>query len=124
MNSDTLLYRMVSPSFIQDGLATSPAFRPSRKDNGLLSVYDGDQISPRDAYEHYASLGYKAVGVLAIAVAECESLNLIVSPDPLVGFPEHATIDFTERSRKRVEIASRTLKERANARGWQHRPNP
>ena len=123
MNSDTLLYRMVSPSFIQDGLATSPAFRPSRKDNGLLSVYNGDQISPRDAYEHYASLGHKAVGVMAIAVAECESLSLIVRSDPLVGFPEHTTIDFTARSRKRVEIASRVLKERANARGWQYRPD-
>ena len=122
MNSDTLLYRMVSPSFIQDCLATSPAFRPTRKDTGRLSVYDGDQISPQDAYEHYTSLGHKAVGVMAIAVAECESLDLTVSPDPLVGFPEHATIDFTARSRKRIEIASRTLKERANARGWQYRP--
>ena len=89
-----------------------------------MSVYDGDQISPQDAYEHYISLGHKSVGVLAIAVAECESLDLTVSPDPLVGFPEHVTIDFTARSRKRVEIASRALKERANARGWQYQPNP
>lgn len=124
MNSDTLLYRMISPSFIQDGFSISPAFKPTRKDNGLLSVYDGDQISPHAAYEHYASLGYKAVGVLAVSVAECESLALAVTPDPLPGFPEHTTIDFTTLSRKDIEIASRALRERANARGWQYRPNP
>ena len=122
MNSDTLLYRMVSPSFLRDGLATSQAFRPSRKDNGRLSVYDGDQISPQAAYEHYASLGYQAVGVLAVSVAECESFNLTVALDPLPGFPEHTTIDFTTLSRKDIEIASRALRERANARRWQYRP--
>ena len=123
MNSDTLLYRMISPSFIQDRFAISPAFKPTRKDNGRLSVYDGDQISPQAAYEHYASLGYKAVGVLAVSVAECESLDLAVTPDPLPGFPEHTTIDFTTLSRKGTELAARTLRERATARGWQHRPN-
>ena len=111
MNSDTLLYRMVSPSFLKDGIATSPAFRPARKDNGRLSVYDGDQISPQDAYEHYTNpppgLGQKAVGALAIAVAECESLNLTVSPAPLPGFPEHATINFAALSGNRVRIAAR-----------------
>ena len=124
MNSDTLLYRMISPSFIQNGFSISPAFKPTRKDNGRLSVYEGDQIGPQDAYEHYASLGYQAVGVLAVSVAECESLDLAVTPDPLPGFPEHTTIDFTTLSRKDIEIASRALRERANARGWQYRPTP
>ena len=124
MNSDTLLYRMVSPSFMKNGLAISPAFKPTRKDNGRLSVYDGDQISPQDAYEHYASLGHKAVGVLAVAVAECESFNLTVNPDPLVGFPAHVAIDFAAHSRKGAEVVARALRERANSRGWQYRPNP
>ena len=127
MNSDTLLYRMVSPSWMLEGRPTSQTFRPTRKDNGRLSVYDGDQASPQDAYEHYTSpppgLGQRAVGVLAVAVAECESLNLTVSPDPLVGFPEHVAIDFTPRSRKGVEVVARALREFANARGWQYRPS-
>ena len=98
MNSDTLLYRMVSPSWIQHGIATSQTFKPTRKDNGRLSVYDGDQISPQDAYEYFTNpppgLGQRAVGVLAVAVAECESLNLTVTldGDPI---PAHAVIDFT-----------------------------
>ena len=127
MNSDTLLYRMASPSFMKDGLATSPTFRPTRKDNGRLSVYDGDQISAREAYEHFTNpppgLGQRAVGVLAITVAECESRNLIVMPDPLPGFPEHAVIDFTGISGSRIRVVARALREFANARGWQYRPS-
>ena len=127
MNSDTLLYRMASPSFMKDGRATSPTFRPTRKDNGRLSVYDGDQISAREAYEHYTSpppgLGQRAVGVLAITVAECESRDLIVSSDPLPGFPEHAAIDFTGISGSRIRVVARALREFASARGWQYRPS-
>ena len=123
MNSDTLLYRMVSPSWMQDGSPTTPTFKPTRKDNGRLSVYDGDQISPQDAYEHYASLGHKAVGVLAVTVEECESLNLIVSPDPLPGFPQHTVIDFTDLSGNKRRRAASDLIEIANARAWQYRPN-
>ncbi len=127
MNSDTLLFRMVSPSFMKDGLVISPAFKPTRKDNGRLSVYDGDQISPREAYEHYTSpppgLGQRAVGVLAISVAECESLNLIVSSDPLPGFPEHAAIDFTGLSGNRSRLTAGELNDLANVRGWQYRPS-
>ena len=124
MNSDTLLYRMISPSWMQDGSPTTPAFKPTRKDNGRLSVYDGDQISPQAAYEHYTSLGNKAVGVLAVTVAECESLDLAVTPDPLPGFPAHALIDFTDLSGNRVKRAAHQLNKSATARGWQHRPIP
>ena len=124
MNSDTLLYRMVSPSWMRRGRPTSQTFNPTPKDNGRLSVYDGGQISPQDAYEHYTSLGHKAVGVLAVTVEECESLNLIVNPDPLAGFPQHAVIDFNEISGSRVRRTARQLNKSATAHGWQYRPNP
>ena len=122
MNSDTLLYRMVSPSWMQDGIPTTPTFKPTQKDNKRLSVYDGDQISPQDAYEHYTSLGYKAVGVLAVTVEECESLGLTVSPDPLPGFPEHAVIDFTALSGNGMRRTASDLIKIANDLGWQYRP--
>ena len=126
MNSDTLLYRMVSPSWMQRGIATSQTFKPTRKDNGLLSVYDGDQISPQAAYEHFTNpppgIGQRAVGVLAVMVAECESLNLTVKldGDPI---PAHAVIDFTTLSRRDLNRAADELKGIANAHGWQYRPN-
>lgn len=92
-----------------------------------MSVYDGDQISPQDAYEYFTNpppgLGQRAVGVLAVAVAECESLNLTfkLDGDPI---PAHAVIDFTTLSRRDINRAADELKGIANARGWQYRPNP
>ncbi len=127
MNSDTLLYRMVSPSWMRRGRPTSQTFNPTQKDNGRLSVYDGDQISPQDAYDHFTNptqgLGQIAVGVLAVAVAECESLNLAVSPDPLPDFPAHAAIDFSAISRNGLRRTARQLSKIANAHGWQYQPN-
>ena len=40
MNDDTLLYHQVHPSWIVDGGISWQAFRPTPKDEGLLSVYD------------------------------------------------------------------------------------
>ena len=123
MNSDTLLYRMVSPSWMRRGRPTSQTFNPTPKDNKRLSVYDGDHISPQDAYEHYTGLGYKAVGVLAVTVEECESLNLTVSPDPLPDFPAHAVIDFNALSGNGIARAARSLNKIATAHDWLYRPN-
>jgi len=46
MNSDTLLLRQINPFWFQNGRETSQAFRPTPKDEKLLSVYGGDLISP------------------------------------------------------------------------------
>ncbi len=42
MTGATLLLRQIHPHFVQDGFASSVAFRPNEADNGLMSVYDGD----------------------------------------------------------------------------------
>lgn len=64
MNPTTLLYRQVNPSWIQSGRVTSQAFKPTPKDERRLSVYDGDLITPADAWRHYTeSLGFSSVGV-------------------------------------------------------------
>ena len=51
MTGTTLLLRQIHPSFVQDGRVTSQAFRPTPKDESLLSVYDGDQITPEGGVE-------------------------------------------------------------------------
>jgi len=45
--------RQIHPGFVQDGRPSSQAFRPTPKDEQKLSVYDGDQITPANAFEHY-----------------------------------------------------------------------
>jgi hypothetical protein len=53
MTGATFLLRQVHPSFVQAGRVTSQAFRPTPKDRSLLSVYDGDQITPEAAWIHF-----------------------------------------------------------------------
>ncbi len=122
MTSATILLRQVHPSFVQVGRVTSQVFRPTPKDESLLSVYDGDQIDAEHSWDHFTSRAEcRSVGVLAVTVADCESLQLIARPDP-APFPEHAVIDFSNFTPGQVEKTAKRLKLLAESRGWQFRP--
>ncbi len=119
MTPDTLLYRQIHPSWVREGRITSQAFHPTSKDDSRLSVYDGDQITPEDAWNHYVSvLNYASTGVGAVSVEDCEQQQLAAVPGPRSGFPEHALIDFAELTRNQVRRAARRLARYANDRGW------
>jgi hypothetical protein len=121
MNDATIVYRQIHPSFVQAGFATSVAFRPMPKDESKLSVYDGDLITPENAFQHYVNeLGLASDGVMGLAVAECTTASLAVCSDP-EPFPEHALIDFSGLSDKECRTKSKILRERAVQRGWLHR---
>ncbi len=123
MNANTLLYRQVHPSWIQNGRITSQAFRPTPKDEKRLSVYDGDQITAEAAWQHYTNdLGYTSAGVLAVTVEECDNLELPVVPDPAT-FQEHTLIDFSAFSRSQIETKAKILRAKADLRGWQYDPS-
>lgn len=123
MNNETLLYRQVHPLFVHAGEVTSQVFRPTPKDEGKLSVYDGDLIAPDESWRHYTSqLGLPSCGVLAVSVAECEALGLSVESDP-VPYPAHAVIVFEGLSRSARERKSDGLRKAAISRGWRHRAN-
>lgn len=123
MNDSTLLHRIIKSEWWTqlDGLS-SMAFRPSAKDNKLLSVYDGDQISARDAFKHYAKDATKPqpTGVLAVTVQECANEDLPATPDQNT-FPEHVLIDFTQFGSSRIKTKSRHLRNMAEKRGWLYR---
>lgn len=122
MNRSTLLYRQVNPGWVINGDVNSQTFMPTKKDEGLLSVYDGDKITPNASWRHFNNyLGFDSAGVVAVSVAECEDLQLPAIPDP-TPFPEHAVIDFTGLSRRMRERKADSLKMAANARGWLYRP--
>ena len=123
MNNVTLLHRQVNPSWIQEGRVTSQAFKPTPKDEFKLSVYDGDLISPEDAWGHYTqTLLLDSIGVLAVTVVECSAHELDARPDP-EPFPEHAIIDFTGLGTNQIEKKSKKLKASAVDRGWQFQPD-
>ena len=119
MTNETKLYRQVHPAWTRLGRVTSQAFRPTAKDIQRLSVYDGDQISPKGAFEHY-SQSRESLGVLAVTVGECKQLGLRVAPDPLP-YPEHVIIDFSQFSNSETRRLAKKLVELAEDRGWQYR---
>lgn len=121
MNDETLLYRQVHPRFVQAGEITSQVFRPTPKDGGRLSVYDGDLIAPGESWRHYTTQqGLPSCGAVAVSVAECKALDLPVESDP-APYLAHAVIVFADLSRGEVERKADRLKAAAISRGWQYR---
>lgn len=114
----TQLLRQVHPTFVQAGKVTSQAFRPTAKDEGLLSMYDGDMIAAEAAFLHYTtSLNLESVGVMGVTVQECNDEGLPSRPDT-EWFKEHVVIDFTGQSANGCEKKSKKLKAKAEMRGW------
>lgn len=122
MNDQTLLLRQVHPSFFPDGEVSSQAFFPFPKDDGKLSVYDNDQITAEASHQHYtATLGLKSVGVWALSGAETVSVDLTHRPDPVLGNPAHAIIDFGTLAEKECRKLAKKLQKLAVNRGCQYR---
>lgn len=99
---------------------TSLVFKPTRKDNDKLSVYDGDMIDPESAFNHFVNiLGFQSAGVLGVSVAECEEVGLRALSDPHP-FPEHAVVDFTGHTGGSAQRIAGVLRNKSIARGWLH----
>lgn len=118
MTEATLLFRQIHPNFVQDGYASSRAFRPNEADNGLMSVYDGDLITAEASWTHYTTeLKKQSVGAMALSVEEFSLHGLTARPDP-EPFPEHAVVDFTGLEERHWRNKSKKLHALAIARGW------
>ena len=119
MTPQTLLYRQIHPSFIQNDRPTSQAFRPTPKDENKLSAYDGDKIPPRTSWEHYTgTLGLASSGVMAITNAESAAQSLPVTADGKP-YPEHCSIDFSGLAKEAdIKKVAKNLQASAIQRGW------
>lgn len=118
MTSETTLLRQVHPDFIPEGQLTSQAFMPFPKDEGKPSVYDGDQISAADSFQHYTEVLHNAShSVWGVTCAEVSSVDLSSVANPLDNFPSHALIDFTAQPEKTFRKLAKKLKAFAIARG-------
>lgn len=118
MTPETILLRQAHPKFMDGELPTSQVFYPFPKDEGKLSVYDGDQISPEDSYHHYtAILANESHSVWGVSGAETQSEGVVPVADPLENFPSHTLIDFQDMSDKQCRKVAKKLKAHAMARG-------
>jgi len=123
MNDQTLLLRQVHPNFFPGGEVSSQAFFPFPKDDGRLSVDDGDQITAANSYQHYTvTLGFESAGVWAVNGAEVVSVGLAYQPDPVAGNSAHAVIDFGALAEKECRKLAKRLKKFAVDRGSLYRP--
>ena len=118
MNSETLLLRQIHPSFVQNGKATSQAFRPTPKDEYQLSVYNADRMTAQASWNYYTGTQkFESVGVMAISNSECskEKLNVIEDGIPI---PEHCFVDFSGLRKSDIEKKSKKLAAFARERDW------
>lgn len=121
MTKNTLLYRQVNPSWMQNGEPSSQVFSPTPKDEKKLSVYDGDQINAEDSWKHFTNtLGLSSKGTLAITVSEFEEEDLVVVPDSET-FKEHTLVDFSDYSKNQIKSKAKKLKQKALDRDWCYR---
>ena len=118
MNDNTLLYRQIRPEHVQNGRVSSLAFRPMPKDEQKLAVYDGDRLSPEEAYFHFTEeLKGSSLGVLAVNVRECKAEELPVEED-YGTHPYHLLIDFSAKQGNQIRKVAEHLRDRAIVRDW------
>ena len=118
MTDDTLLLRQIHPNFVQLGRVTSQAFRPTPKDDFLLSFYDGDRIDAQTCWRHFVGTpGCRSAGVMAVTKSQCLEQDLPVNADG-APFPEHVSVDFSAFEKNVVEKKAKALAKLAQMRGW------
>jgi hypothetical protein len=114
---EELLYRQVHPSWIQAGRPTSQAFRPTSKDEGLLSVSRGACTTAEQAFRlHTEEKKLHSAGVWSVVVADCTSAGRVVYADPIthpVDDAAHAVVDFTGLSAAKAQAVAGVLKAKA-----------
>lgn len=123
VSMDEILFRQVHPNFVHEGRVGSEAFRPSRKDEGKLSVALSSRTSAADAFMlHTEKLGFQSAGTWGLAVAEVERVGLEAFADPQDGDQAHGIINFVGIGRGRCEALSKLLVQHATKRGRLHPP--
>jgi hypothetical protein len=116
MTDDTQLLRQVHPTWIKGDNLLSLAFRPFPKDEGLVSVYDGDQISPEASWRHFTRQ-YSSVGAWAVTPRETLEIALPARLETEGYFSEHCVIDYTAHDEKQQKAKSKILTDKAQKRG-------
>jgi len=134
MEDNTLLHRQVHPTWVVNNKVSSQTFEaeskmeiasltfiPSPKDEGKLSVYNGEKHSAKEAFMHYTEQGFQSCGVVSVLVSECKEINLPCTEDNHP-FDGHSYIDYTnEPSKGSIKNKAQKLKKKATDRNWTYK---
>lgn len=111
------IHRQVSPApeWIQDGVPSSLAFKPSGKDNGFLSVDRGDFHTPQEAFICFTEQGFHSAGTWTLTLNDYTELDLKVYPQPIPHNIAHCGVDFnpfgnSQRSKKASKLKKKAKK--------------
>ncbi len=127
-NPEELVWRNVNPGFIESGVVSSQAFRPTPKDQRKMSGARENKVSAEKHFHEFTNdLGRESAGVWAVSVGEAnaqgvrcvydaESSNR--PPDPCPA--GHTYFDFQPHGNNAQRRIGRTLSENAQQRGRQH----
>lgn len=123
-DSDEFLYRQVHPRWIVDGEPSSQAFKPTKKDEGMLSIALGTKTTAENAFLHHThALKLASGGTWAVTVGEVAAVELSSFEQPLEDSPAHGFIDFRDLGRKAMESKAKLLLVKARDRGCVYQPS-
>lgn len=121
---DEFLYRQVHPEWIVDSEPSSQAFKPTKKDKGMLSIALGSKTTSEEAFLHHTQvLKLASGGTWAVTVGEVAAVELSSFEQPLENSPAHGFIDFRDLSRRATESRAKLLLEKARDRGRVYQPS-
>jgi hypothetical protein len=115
------LFRQVHPSWVDNGIPSSQAFVPTRKDEGQLSIARGSMTRADAAYKHYTTVQRReSAGTWGITVGEARAAGLNSLDLPVDDVPAHGFVDFRGLRRREAERKGKLLVVRARERGRLH----
>jgi len=121
---DEFLYRQVHPQWIVDSEPSSQAFKPTKKDGGMLSIALGSKTTAEDAFLHHThALKLASGGTWAVTVGEVAAVELSSFERSLDDSPAHGLIDFRGLSRRATELKAKLLLAGARDRGCLYQPS-
>lgn len=121
-----VLFRHIHPNFMENGEPSSDRFRPSEKDENLLSVDRSALVSAANAHALYVGNGRVAVAVFGVTVAEFSSEDISCAKDPTPetatekANPAHALASYAKHLPKSQKNIAKKLKRLAVERGQLH----
>ncbi len=100
IDDSEVLFRQVHPQWVRDGVPSSQAFVPTKKDEGMLSVTRGSLTTAEATYKHYTeALKMESAGTWGVTVGEAHVASLNSFDDEQDDIPAHGFIDFRHLGR-------------------------
>ena len=123
-DNDEQLLRQLSPQWKHGDRITSQLFKPTKKDEGLLSTDRASRVSAQDSFDAHIALGFRSDGVYGVTVGEVsDGAGVTAHDDPRPPEkPHHAFIAMDGLTRGEVDAAAGLLRDCAVARGLLHTP--